>query len=50
MTKYTSDYKRPGRNIEDKPRKKRIKQYNKNGFVILGERPPRPPQYCEVSE
>ncbi|MEG0471094.1 MAG: hypothetical protein RR588_02055 [Solibacillus sp.] len=46
MTKYSSDYKRAGREIHhDKPRKKRVKQYSKNGFEIFGDRPSREKQY-----
>lgn len=39
--KFSSDYKRTGRNVSEKPRKKRKKIYNKNGIEIHGERPAR---------
>lgn len=43
--KYTSNYQRPGRNIEDKPRKKRVQSVNKNGIPSHGDRPAREKQY-----
>lgn len=42
MKKYTSEIKRPGREVTNgQSHKKRVKRYNKAGIEIIGERESR---------
>lgn len=41
MRKHSNDFKCRGRESSDKPRKKRVKQFNRNGIEIQGDRPRR---------
>lgn len=39
--KYSSDFRRKGRKVDDTSGKKRKRQFNKVGIEIMSDRPPR---------